>query len=165
MTSKDNTVSSDDLIWTERSQKALEALESALSGQFGIVVATSAAGMGKTTLIDRWARRNAEKATIVSLNPVPSTQNGLLSGIANAFRFSPKTDDVAGFLNAARLFLGDEDAAGRASILVIDSADGIDEAGLTAFYCPARPNFLIDCTLQGRARRTPNLSQPSRSQA
>jgi len=125
------------IIWTPRGEKAFDALGEALAGRDSIIVATASPGMGKSTFIDAWRQRFGDSGQVWQIKDPAISGADFRRQVISALGIKPRDESETALIDAARLMLGDMDAAGKAAILIIDPADRLSDEALGVVHALA----------------------------
>ena len=124
-------------------RKALTYMRHALRRAEGFVMITGQPGTGKTTLVTDLIRTlNFEQVAVAKIVSTQLTSNDLLNLIAYSFNLDPEGWSKAKVLTQVEHFLKKQYQQGRCPLLIVDEAQGMDEAALEELRLLT--NMLVD---------------------
>lgn len=123
-------VAKNSLIWQDRSKTALGALAKAATDDVPLVVLTGLAGAGKTTFMDTVANKFGKGCVVRALRIVDGKTKSLRTAICAAVKIKNNFDDDPGLIAGISKALFDLDAADKKLVILIDDADGLEDAAL-----------------------------------
>jgi type II secretory pathway predicted ATPase ExeA len=111
--------------------KALTHMRHALRRAEGFIMITGQPGTGKTTLVtDLVGTLNVEQVTVAKIVSTQLTSNDLLKLVAYSFDLDPEGWSKAKVLTQVERFLKQQYQQGKHPLLIVDEAQGMDEAAL-----------------------------------
>ncbi len=130
--------------------QALDALRAMVAGPGGVSVMTGAAGVGKTTLIDRLLLDLPVSTAVARLNQgLPSTI-ALLQGLLIQFGYAPYHLTRSELGSALHTFLAERERAGARTLIIVDEAQRLDSDALLELLRAATPSSArLDVLLVG----------------
>ncbi len=120
----------DRLIWQDRSKTALVALAKSALADMPVVVLTGVTGAGKTTFLEKVASNFGKGCLVRALRIVDGKAKSLRTAVCASLEIKNDFKDDPGAIAGISKALFDLDAANKKLVILIDDADGLDDAAL-----------------------------------